>query len=175
VSKGLLIAGIVCMVAAIIIAGARRLGARSPVLNTLPQQIMLFGLGLMVLLASFVIGGTPAPQATDRQASDDVDTCVVQAFTCLPRSASPVVFRNEAAANAAAAQNIRDRLPAADAQAAAEKLGASGQAARLCGDVASDETSPLSKHLAAVRLLTHPRPGDGKATDACLKMAQAFL
>ena len=169
------------MVAAIVAGGAKRFGARVPVLNTLPRQVMLFALGLMVLFASFALSGTPAavdtaskPQASGGQASDNGDTCVVQALTCLPRSAAPVVFRNEAAANAAAARNVKDGLAATDAQAAAEKLGASGKASRLCGIVQSDETSPLAKHLAAVRL-THPRPGDGRTTDACLKMADAFL
>jgi hypothetical protein len=174
VSNSLLIAGIVCMAAAAVAGGAGKLGARIPVLNTLPRQIMLFTLGLMILLANFVIGATPPAQTSGSQGADDVDTCVAQALTCLPRSATAVVFRNEAAANAAAARNVKDGLSAADAQAAAEKLGASGKAAQLCGDVASGETSPLSKHLAALRL-THPRAGDGKASDPCLRMANAFL
>jgi hypothetical protein len=174
VSNSLLIAGIVCMAAAVVAGGAGMAGAKVPVLDTIPRQIMLFVLGLMVVLASYVISATPTPSAAADQASDDSDTCVAQALTCLPRSAAPVVFRNEAAANAAAAQNVKDGLSAADAQAAAEKLGASGAAARLCGDVQAEEVSPLGKHLAAVRL-AHLGPHDGRASDACMKMAGAFL
>jgi hypothetical protein len=162
------------MLAAIGAGGANRLGARIAALNTLSRQATLFALGLATLLAGLVIGGTPTPPAPQSEAPDEGDTCVVQALTCLPRSAATVAFRNEAAANAAAARNVKEGLSAAEAQAAAEKLGADGEAARLCGEVQSGEVSPLGKHLAAVRL-THPRPGDGKTTVACLKMAQAFL
>jgi hypothetical protein len=189
VSNSLLIAGIVCMVAAIVGGGVKMLGAEVPVLNSFPRQIMLFVLGLVFLFVSCGVGKSPAatsaaasPQAAPTTsgdgavgaASDEGDTCVVQALSCLPRSSAPVVFRNEAAANAAAARNVKDGLSTTDAQAAAEKLGASGKASRLCGIVQSDDSSPLGKHLAAVRLID-PQAGDGQATDACIKVARAFL
>ncbi len=179
-SNSLLIAGIVCMVAAIVGGGVKLLGAEVPVLSSFPRQIMLFALGLVFLCVSFGVGKAPpatnaalSPQAATT-ASDEGDTCVVQALTCLPRSSAPVVFRNEAAANAAAARNVKDGLSTTDAQAAAEKLGASGKASRLCGIVQSDDSSPLGKHLAAVRLI-ELQVGDGHATDACVDMAHAFL
>ena len=179
-SNSLLIAGIVCMVAAIVGGGVKMLGAEVPVLSSFPRQIMLFALGVVFLVASFGIGrppaatNAPAPSQAAMTASDEGDTCVVQALTCLPRSSAPVVFRNEAAANAAAARNVKDGLSTTDAQAAAEKIGASGKASRLCGIVRSDDSSPLGKHLAAVRLI-NPQAGDGHATAACVDMARAFL
>jgi hypothetical protein len=193
VSNSLLIAGIVCMVAAIVGGGIKMLGAEVPVLSSFPRQLMLFALGLVFLLVSLGVGKMPASDAavaskasqspadgqgassaTGVAPSDDSDTCTVRALTCLPRSSAAVVFRNDAAANSAAAQNVKDGLSTTDAQSAAEKLGASGKASRLCGIVLSDDSSPLGKHLAAVRL-TNPQAGDGQASDACMKTADAFL
>ena len=187
-SNSLLIAGIVCMVAAIVGGGIKMLGAEVPVLSSFPRQITLFALGVVFLFVSFGVGKTPqatnaaatpappvnSPGANAAAAFDEGDTCVVQALTCLPRSSAPVVFRNEAAANSAAARNVKDGLSTTDAQAAAEKAGASGKASRLCGIVQSDDSSALGKHLAAVRLLS-PQPGDGQASGACIDMARAFL
>jgi hypothetical protein len=85
-----------------------------------------------------------------------------------------VVFADQAAANRAAAQNMRDRLSTSEAQAAAIRQGASGKASRLCGILGSDDSSPLGKHLAAVRL-SNPASGEGEATPDCLKLAQSFL
>jgi hypothetical protein len=165
------------MVAALLAAVAGSLGARVPLLSVFARQAVLFVLGLALVLADIAFK-PPTPGAiadVDASASaDDANTCVVQALTCLPRSSAPVVFRDAAAANAAAARNVKDNLSAADAQAAAEKQGASGKAAQLCAVVASDETSPLDKHLAATRLV-QLQAGDGKATSACVKMANAFL
>ena len=48
------------------------------------------------------------------------------------------------------------------------------KACRLCGIVASNDSSPLGKHLAAVRL-NNPQSTDGQSTAACLKMAGSFL
>jgi hypothetical protein len=194
VSNNLLIAGIVCMVAAIVGGGVKMLGAEVPVLNSFPRQIMLFVLGVVFLLVSFGIGAAPAvnnavapsptlpnapagsdlPSGSGAGAADSGDTCIVQALTCLPRSSAAVVFKDAVAANAAAAQNVKDGLSTTDAQAAAEKLGASGKASRECGIVQSDDSSPLGKHLAAVRL-ADPQPGDGQATSACMRMANDFL
>ena len=175
-SNGLLVAGIVCMLAALAAAIARRLGARVPGLDAPARLAMLFALGLALALASIAFRGSigEVANAPSQASADDSNTCVVQALTCLPESSGPVVFRDPAAANAAAARNVKDNLPETAARAAAQAQGASGKAAELCGVVASDETSPLAKHEAAMRLI-HSLPGDGKATDACMTMASAFL
>jgi len=85
-----------------------------------------------------------------------------------------VVFVDEAAANRAASQNIQDSLSTTQAQAEAIREGASGKASRLCGIVGSNDSSPLGKHLAAIRL-NNPQPADGQSTPACLKLAQSFF
>jgi hypothetical protein len=95
-------------------------------------------------------------------------------LACLPPSSHPVRFRNEGEANAAAARNINDRLSTTAGQAQAVGAGASGRAARLCGIIASNDSSPLGKQLAAQQLTTYGAV-DGRASAACLVLARAFL
>ena len=85
-----------------------------------------------------------------------------------------MVFVDEAAANRAAALNIQEGLSTTQAQAGATRQGASGKASRLCGIVGSNDSSPLGKHLAAIRL-NNPQPADGQATPDCLKLARSFF
>ncbi|HLY89783.1 MAG TPA: hypothetical protein VKQ27_12450 [Acetobacteraceae bacterium] len=198
-SESLLVAGVVCIVAAIVGGGIKLLGAEVPVLNSFPRQALLFVVGAGFLLASFRVGAnrspTPSPpspaqaaaqapaqtptsasvQAPPSAPSGAVAPCgAAAALSCLPRSSSPVVFVDEAAANRAASQNIQDSLSTTQAQAEAIREGASGKASRLCGIVGSNDSSPLGKHLAAIRL-NNPQPADGQSTPACLKLAQSFF
>jgi hypothetical protein len=96
------------------------------------------------------------------------------ALPCLPKSSGDVVFDKSAAANLAAAENIRDGLSTSQAEANAIKEGASGKSARLCGIVRSNDSSPLGKHLAAIRL-NNPHHTDGQASGACMTFANNFL
>jgi hypothetical protein len=66
VSNSLLIAGIVCMVAAIVGGGVKMLGAEVPVLNSFPRQIMLFVLGLVFLFVSVGVGKSPSGRPPTR-------------------------------------------------------------------------------------------------------------
>jgi hypothetical protein len=112
----------------------------------------------------------PAPQA-----STNPSGCLeATALSCLPRSSAAVSFENPAAANSAASTNIRDGLSTTQAQGDAVRAGASGKASRLCGIIGSDDSSPLGKHNAAVRL-NNLGPADGQATNACMRAAGAFL
>jgi hypothetical protein len=217
-SESLLVAGIVCIVAAVVGGGVKMLGAEMPVLGSFPRQALLFAVGLAFLLASFAVnqpkpapaasaasgatsasGGAPAggPQSTASSLAPaspgpgsttangppqgaasnapGAQTCGPgSALACLPRSSAPVTFRDPAAANTAAIQNVADALSTTAAAAQAAAQGASGRAARLCGIVASNDSSPLGKHMAAERLTT-PGSVGGQATTACLAMARAFL
>ena len=96
------------------------------------------------------------------------------ALTCLPRSSAPVVFINPAAANRAAWANLQNGYSTSIAEADAISDGATGKAARLCGIIQSNDSSPLAKHLAAIRL-DASNPTDGRASDPCLKFADNFL
>jgi hypothetical protein len=118
---------------------------------------------------SQVVRAAPSPSASPAAPCGEAT-----ALSCLPKSSGPVAFADVAAANRTAAQNMQDRLSTTEAQTAAEREGASGKASRLCGIVASDDSSPLGKHLAAVRL-SNPQPADGQSTAACLRMAASFL
>jgi hypothetical protein len=96
------------------------------------------------------------------------------ALACLPKSSGPVTFADRAAANLAAAENIRQGMSTSEGEADAIRQGASGKLARLCGIVRSNDSSPLGKHLAAVRL-NNPHPTDGQANAACMTLAASFL
>jgi len=117
---------------------------------------------------------TAAPGPSSQPATHAAGCADAEALSCLPTSSGPVSFENPSAANLAAAANIRDGLSTTVAQARAASAGASGKASRLCGIVASNDSSPLGKHNAAVRL-SDLGAGDGQATDACLKSASSFL
>lgn len=193
--NSLLVAGIVCMVAAVVGGGVKLLGAEVPVLSSFTRQALLFLLGLGFLAASFQVDRTkpPTPSASGAAASSSRPPSSLppssgpaptppappacgsnNGLACLPRSSGPVTFADPAAANRAAAQNVQDALSTSQGEAAAIRQGASGKAARLCGIIASNDSSPLGKHLAALRLNT-PRPGDGQSTAACLSQAAAFF
>ena len=75
-----------------------------------------------------------------------------QALTCLPSSSGQVAFADPQAANAVAWANIRNGLSTSQAEAVSIRRGASGRAARLCGIMESNDSSPLGLHLAAVKL-----------------------
>ena len=63
----LLVAGIVCMVAAIVGGGVRLLGAELPVLDSFARQAILFAVGVLFLLGSFWVSSanpTSAPTPT---------------------------------------------------------------------------------------------------------------
>lgn len=187
-SESLLIAGIVCIVGAIVGGGIKLLGAEVPVLNSFGRQALLFVVGLAFLFASFQIAGPkPAPPAPTRPASGpggepppqsgaaaQTGCPEAQALSCLPSSSGPVTFADPAAANAAAAINVRNGLSTSRAEADAVRDGATGRAARLCGIVGSSDSSPLGMHDAAVRL-NSLAPADGRPTPDCLKTATAFL
>ncbi len=115
-------------------------------------------------------GSAPSPPTSTRS----IGCPETEALACLPRSSGPVTFENPASANLAAAANLRDALSTTQAQENAVREGASGKASRLCGIVGSNDSSPLGKHNAAVRL-NNLAPGDGQATDACMKFASNFL
>lgn len=211
VAESLLVAGIVCIVAAVVGGGVKMLGAEMPVLSSFGRQALLFTVGLAFLLASFGVmrepkaappanpaaapvsqpppaasGSAPSPAvsqpapaamvptAPTASAAPAVGCAASSPLDCLPRSSGPVVFRDPAAAGAQAARNLGDGLSTTQAENLASREGASGRAARLCGIVASNNSSPLGKHLAAVRLTT-PGSVTGQASAACLQMAQAFL
>jgi hypothetical protein len=206
VSESLLVAGIVCIVAAVVGGGVKMLGAEMPVLGSFARQTLLFFVGLAFLLGSFMVtqpkpaapasaaaqnGAQPAPTlstsapapAPRAQANAPVSPpatasgggCVASSpLDCLPRSSGLVNFRDPAAATVAAARNLRDALSTTEAAALAARDGASGQATRLCGIVASNDSSPLGKHMAALRLTT-PGSADGQPSAPCLSMAQSFL
>jgi hypothetical protein len=211
VAESLLVAGIVCIVAAVVGGGVKMLGAEMPVLGSFARQALLFAVGLAFLLGSFAVmqpkpvppasaaasqsqspqppgvasglasspavsqpSHGPAPVAPPPAASLGVSCAASSALDCLPRSSAPVVFRDPAAAGLTAARNLRDNLSTTEAAALAAREGASGHAARLCGIVASDDSSALGKHTAALRLTT-PGSVDGQASAPCLAMAQSFL
>jgi hypothetical protein len=182
-SESLLVAGIVCIVAAVVGGGVKLLGAEMPVLGSFPRQALLFLVGVAFLVASFVVNlpkpETPAPvpapaPGPTRSATLGTGCGPATALACLPMSSAPVTFRDPAAARSAAAQNMHDGLSTSEGQARAIGDGASGRAARLCGIIVSNDSSPLGKHSAAVRLTT-PGAVDGQANGACLAMAQSFL
>jgi len=114
-------------------------------------------------------GSGPAPAAPRHSAP-----CAEgAALACLPKSSAPVTFADEVAANRAAAENVRGGLSTSEAEAVAVRDGATGKAARLCGILGSNDSSPFGKHLAAVRL----GGGEavvGRATSACVKLAADF-
>ncbi len=122
--------------------------------STMPQT------GGAIILPEPSVNSAGCPQAT--------------ALSCLPKSSGAVTFANPTAANLAAEGNIKSGLSTSQAQAEAMNQGASGKAARLCGIVASNDSSPLGKHLAAVRL-NNPLPTDGHASGACRALADNFL
>jgi hypothetical protein len=184
-SESLLVAGIVCIVAAVVGGGVKLLGAEMPVLGSFPRQALLFLVGVAFLGASFAVnlprpvagapaGAPPATPNSTRSTALGTGCGPATALDCLPTSSAPVSFLNPAAAKAAASQNMHAGLSTSAGQAQAISQGASGTAARLCGIVASNDSSPLGKHSAAVRLTT-PGAIDGQATPACLAMAQSFL
>jgi hypothetical protein len=155
-------------VAAVVGGGVKLLGAEMPVLGSFPRQALLFLVGVAFLGASFAVnlprpvagapaGAPPATPNSTRSTALGTGCGPATALDCLPTSSAPVSFLNPAAG-----------------QAQAISQGASGTAARLCGIVASNDSSPLGKHSAAVRLTT-PGAIDGQATPACLAMAQSFL
>jgi hypothetical protein len=176
VSESLLVAGIVCIVAAVVGGGVKMLGAEMPVLGSFARQTLLFFVGLAFLLGSFMVtqpkpaapasaaaqnGAQPAPTlstsapapAPRAQANAPVSPpatasgggCVASSpLDCLPRSSGLVNFRDPAAATVAAARNLRDALSTTEAAALAARDGASGQATRLCGIVASNDSSRLA-------------------------------
>jgi hypothetical protein len=214
VAGSLLVAGIVCMVAAVVGGGVKLLGAEVRVLNSFPRQALLFALGLAFLLASFQVSQTKAPvsttpastpasqvansAATTQQANvtpaappstaPPSTATIVQtgapvnlpgchresALACLPKSSGPVAFADPAAANSAARENIKEGMSTSEGEADATRQGASGKLARLCGIVRSNDSSPLGKHLAALRL-NNPHPTDGQANPACMTQAASFL
>ncbi len=214
-SESLLVAGVVCIVAAIVGGGIKLLGAEVPVLNSFVRQALLFAVGAGFLLASFQVGASkstapsppapaqasaqapaqaaaPAPVQPPPSANPSASQPIVAspppsaaagsgaacgeatALSCLPMSSGPVTFVDEAAANRAAARNIQDGLSTTQAQAEAVRDGAGGKASRLCGIVGSNDSSPLGKHLAAIRL-NNPQPADGASTPACLELSRSFL
>jgi len=185
-ADSLLIAGIVCIVASIVGGGVKMLGAEMPVLSSFPRQALLFAVGVVFLAASFATSGTkptPTPTPTPTSsASANVGTtnvasapCVqTSALGCLPRSSAPVSFQDLAAANQAAWENIQGGLSTSVAEARAVRAGATGEAARLCGIVQSNDSSPLGIHLAAVRL-SERRPQDGFAPASCMAALAPFL
>jgi hypothetical protein len=214
-AESLLVAGIVCIVAAVVGGGVKMLGAEMPVLSSFGRQALLFAVGLAFLFASFVVlQPKPAPQtsgnlavsqmhlATASPAQSAAPTpsksptpspspavsqpapaspapaspgCAGSPLDCLPRSSGPVTFRDPAAASAAAAQNLRDNLSTTEAATIAARQGADSRAARSCGIVASNDSSPLGKHLAAERLTALASVTPSEVNPACLQMAQAFL
>ena len=193
-SESLLVAGIVCIVGAIVGGGVKLLGAEVPVLNSFGRQALLFLVGVAFLIGSFRLpgpkptapgpippaittSGPPAPNASSSgpEAGPRAAACPeARALDCLPPSSRPVSFADPAAANAGAAANLRKGLSTSVAEARAVAAGATGKAARLCGIVASDDSSPLGLHNAAERL-NSLGPADGQATSACLKAATGFL
>jgi hypothetical protein len=103
----------------------------------------------------------PAPPASHTIATNSVKQPVEpiagcqnpeQALTCLPSSSRQVAFADPQAANAVAWENIRNGLSTSQAEAVSIRRGASGGAARLCGIIESNDSSPLGLHLAAVKL-----------------------
>lgn len=202
----LLIAGIVCIVAAVVGGGIKMLGNELPVLGSTLRQGLLALVGVAFLIASYLVshpstsapaappasaaseaakpppvtspaanGPAPAERAPARPTAPPTTTGCGPAngLACLPPSSGPVNFRYPAAANEAAARNATDHLSTTEAQFEAQKEGATGKASRLCGIVASYDSSALGKHLAAVALKNGT--AQGQATDACLRMAQNFL
>lgn len=120
-------------------------------------------------------GAAPAPPPATVATAPAAAACSqAEALACLPRSSGPVAFADPAAATRAAAQNIRDGLSTSQGEADAIRQGASGKAARLCGILASNDSSPLGKHLAAARL-KDALAADGQASGACLTLAKSFL
>jgi hypothetical protein len=189
-AESLLVAGIVCIVAAVVGGGVKMLGAEMPVLGSFPRQALLFAVGLAFLFASFVVyAPKPAPKTSGNLAASQIQVtqpsrapsappvasdCVRAPLDCLPRSSRTVKFQDPGAAGDMAALNLRNRLSTTEAAALAARQGATGDAARLCGIIASDDSSPLGKHMAALRLTT-PGSADGQPSSPCLQMARAFL
>jgi hypothetical protein len=171
-----------------------------PVLSSFGRQALLFAVGLAFLVASFVVmAPKPAPTASGNLAASQIQVtqpsrtqsgppaapksstpapltsdCVRAPLDCLPRSSRPVNFHDPGAAGDMAALNLRNGLSTTEAAALAARQGATGDAARLCGIIASNDSSPLGKHMAALRLTT-PGSADGQPSAACLKMVPAFL
>jgi hypothetical protein len=203
VAESLLVAGIVCIVASVVGGGVKMLGAEMPVLSSFGRQALLFAVGLAFLFASFIVmqpkaaapssasptasasqSGPAAPQSSPQPAPAVAQAkpapapvaadCVRAPLDCLPRSTRPANFRDPGAAGDMAALNIRNGLSTTEAAADAARQGATGDAARLCGIIASNDSSALGKHMAALRLTT-PGSASGQPNAPCLQMAQAFL
>ncbi|MBV8682879.1 MAG: hypothetical protein JO111_08405 [Caulobacteraceae bacterium] len=69
-AESLLVAGIVCIVAAVVGGGVKMLGAEMPVLSSFGRQALLFAVGLAFLFASFiVVAPKPAPPASASSAA----------------------------------------------------------------------------------------------------------
>ena len=171
-NESLLVAGIVCIVAAIVGGGVKLLGAEVPVLNSFARQALLFTVGLGFLAASYL---TSLPKASKAATEAAVGSGCAPAsgLACLPASSRPVVFADAAKANAAAWRDYQKGLSTTAGASAATGEGANGKAARLCGVVASSDSSALGKHLAAVAL--NARTANGSATSDCLTAASAYL
>jgi hypothetical protein len=198
-NESLLVAGIVCIVASIVGGGVKLLGAEVPVLNSFARQALLFTVGLAFLAASYLTSlpkvakttpvptpttapspsvATPAP--TTSMGSGPASPTTPQSgcspatgLACLPASSRPAVFADTAAANSAAWRDYQKGLSTTAGESLATSEGASGKAARLCGIVASSDSSALGKHLAAVALSSHTAAGD--STPSCLSAAAAYL
>ena len=190
-NESLLVAGIVCIVASIVGGGVKLLGAEVPVLNSFARQALLFTVGLAFLGGAYVSGRSSAPASspgTLGPSTPSAEPAVRRSDTppaargaacapktglaCLPASSRGVMFVDIASAHAAAWSDYQRALSTTGATALATNGGASGKSARLCGIVASDDSSPLGKHLAAVALLGNT--ADGASTPDCLKAAAAY-
>jgi hypothetical protein len=168
-NESLLVAGIVCIVAAIVGGGVKLLGAEVPVLNSFARQALLFTVGLAFLAASYLTSLPKISSGAKPKAACSATT----GLACLPLSSRPVVFADAEAANLAAYDNIRSAVSTSEGAAQAMAAGASGNAARLCGILTSNDSSPLGKHLAALRLLAN-NPAEGQATPNCMSLASDF-
>ena len=188
-SESLLIAGIVCIVGAIVGGGIKLLGAEVPVLNSFGRQALLFLVGIAFLVGSFQLPGPkpaaagPSPPAATAsgpaapnggsggpRAGPTAAACPdASALDCLPASSRPVTFADLAAANTRSrGTNIRNglscNLRGRGAGRCRQLTG--NRAARLCGIVASNDSSPLGLHDAATRLKSLG-PADGQANPDC--------
>jgi hypothetical protein len=195
-NESLLVAGIVCIVAAIVGGGVKLLGAEVPVLNSFARQALLFTVGLAFLAASYLTSlpkiakTTPVPTSTAATSptlpatstgspppasppTSSVGCSPATGLACLPASSRPVDFADTAAANKAAWRDYQKGLSTTAGESLATSEGASGKAARLCGIVASSDSSGLGKHLAAVALSGHAV--DGAASQTCMSAAAAYL
>lgn len=192
-NESLLVAGIVCIVAAIVGGGVKLLGAEVPVLNSFARQALLFTVGVAFLAASYFTSlpkaardgpvgppsgappvAPPADIARPKAAESNAAGCgAPSGLSCLPASSRAVVFADADRAGAAAWRDYQRGRSTTAATAAAADAGATGRSARLCGIVGSSDSSALGKHLAAVSLVAHT--ASGSATPDCLAAASAYL